>query len=278
MTASTTTPTAAAITRALTGFGRRVELLPPGGDLGGHIARALARPGLLLPQRPPVPAVTGEQPHPAPPAPADDVLAPGAVYAALLYGAAGPWTIHGSATVLAITDGRVTLRLTDTVHPRLDGHTTYATGTVILLPDGRRQVVNVLTPQPGPSAIGLGRTVRGRLDAEDVAAELATAAAELAPWQPLPDGDGPLEMSALTHLERAVAQAALGDAATAERDRLIQRLRAGHVPRTTLAAATGLDPSRITQIAKRKATAPNALDQGERACHDLATTRVSASG
>ncbi|OKI22222.1 hypothetical protein [Streptomyces sp. CB03911] len=181
-------------------------------------------------------------------------LTVGAVYSAQLHGLAGAWTVHGSAILWAVhhDDGQdhVTLQLSSHPDPRRTGHTAYAQGQVSRLPDGRRQLVSPLTPQPGPTAITLGWTVQHHRDRTDADRHCDLAEAELAAWRLPTDPAGPLGVSALTLLDRAVQRALDGRDAERERDDLVRRLRAGGVPRDVVATRAGLDPSRITQLCK----------------------------
>ncbi|MFD9064202.1 hypothetical protein ACFVZ3_22065 [Kitasatospora purpeofusca] len=180
----------------------------------------------------------------------------GGVYTATLTGLAGPWTIHGHATLWAVTDTEdgphLVLELSDAPTPgEVSGttsHRAYARGTLSRDADGRRQLVNPLTPQPGPAVIGLGFTLRARRDPADAAHHTEMAITTLADWAPLPDDGSPLGVSALTHLARTAARASELRAVERERDDLVRRLRAGDVPRSLVAAADGRDASRITQL------------------------------
>ncbi|WP_033818895.1 hypothetical protein [Kitasatospora sp. MBT63] len=178
----------------------------------------------------------------------------GAVHSAQLHGIAGPWDVHGTATIWAVhhTDGHdhVTVQLSDSPSPHRRSHTAYARGPVSVLLDGRRQLVNPLTPAPGPTSITLGWTVLHQLDPADADHHTARADADLAPWHPLDDDGAPLGVSALTHLDRAVQRAAAGRDAERERDALVRRLRAGGVQRDLIATHARLDPSRITQLCR----------------------------
>ncbi|MCX4686781.1 hypothetical protein OG401_21110 [Kitasatospora purpeofusca] len=190
-----------------------------------------------------------------------NALTIGGVYTATLTGLAGPWTIHGHATLWAAADTEdgphLVLEISDAPTPgEVSGstsHRAYARGTVSRLPDGRRQLVNPLTPQPGPAVIGLGFTLRARRDPADAAAHVERAIVTLADWTPLPDDSSPLGVNALTHLARAAARASELRDAEGERDDLVRRLRAGGVPRDLVARADGRDPSRITQLCRPSA-------------------------
>lgn len=187
----------------------------------------------------------------------NDKLGIGTTYAAELQGLALGWTLHGTATVWDITTApehtEVLLELNTHPDPqRRNHHPHYARGTVRRLPDGSRQVQNLLTPQPGPFTIGLGWTPRRQHDPAHADHHRTQAESELTPWAPLADDDSPLGESALTWLARAVVQATEGAAAAKTRDHLIRRLRAGDVPRDAIARIVGCDPSRITQIANGK--------------------------
>ena len=176
----------------------------------------------------------------------------GAVHTAEL-GIVGAWTIHGTATIWNIEESDdqtwLTVELASHPHPRwLDTHRTYARGLLHTPAEGRRQLVSILTPQPGPTRISLGWTVQLRRDPAAAPDHVERAAVELADWQPLPDGHGPLGVSALTWLDRVVQRIQDGRAAERERDALLRRLRAGGVDRPTLAARADLVPSRISQI------------------------------
>ncbi|MFE2106660.1 hypothetical protein ACFXAF_12445 [Kitasatospora sp. NPDC059463] len=185
----------------------------------------------------------------------------GGVYAATLTGLAGPWTIHGHATIWSATDTPagtlLLLEITDAPGPTMVGaaahHTTYAAGIVSRLPDGRRQLVGPITPQPGPTLIGLGWTTRTHRDPADAAHHIEMADKALADWTPLPAGGSPLDVSALPHLARAAARSAELRTVEGERDDLVRRLRAGGVARDLVAEIDGRDPSRITQLCRPSA-------------------------
>ncbi|MGA5819716.1 hypothetical protein ACPC54_17880 [Kitasatospora sp. NPDC094028] len=179
----------------------------------------------------------------------------GGVYTARIHGAAGPWTIHGTATIWAIQHHHddtttVTAQLSDQPDHRRPGHTTYATATVSVLPTGTRTLVSLITPQPGPTHVSLGYRLLAQRNPDDATHHIATAIGLLADWKPIPDDDSPLGVSALTWLARAVDRATAGRNAEAERDQLVRRLRAGGVPRDLVAQIDGRDPSRITQVCK----------------------------
>ncbi|MFF1792645.1 hypothetical protein ACFVXQ_00130 [Kitasatospora sp. NPDC058263] len=180
------------------------------------------------------------------------------MYTARLDGLAGSWAVHGHAVLWSVEpagedEHHVILQITDAPGPRRTGHSAYAEGRLTRLTDGRRQLVNPLTPQPGPTRITLGWKLQHRLDPTDAEYHVEQARAELAPWQSLPGEDAPLGVSALPHLARAAARAADGRAAEAERDALVRRLRAGGVPRDLVAEVDGRDPSRITQLCRTPA-------------------------
>ncbi|MGV9271498.1 hypothetical protein ACWDRR_43430 [Kitasatospora sp. NPDC003701] len=184
----------------------------------------------------------------------ESALTIGGVYTARLGGIAGPWTVHGHAVLWTADpvgeDHHVILQVIDAPSPRRLGHGAYADGLLTRLTHGPRQVVNPLTPMPGPTCITLGWRLQYRLDPANAEYHVERARAELAPWQPLPREDAPLGVSALPHLARAAARAAAGRDAEAERDALVRRLRAGGVPRDLVAEVDGRDPSRITQICR----------------------------
>jgi hypothetical protein len=182
----------------------------------------------------------------------------GAWHTVELHDIAGSWTIHGYATIwdtTTLADGtqQATVEISA---PGAHGHSphyTYATGHVSTLTDGRIEIVNVITPQPGPSRITLSATPDCLLNPDDAELHRARAVSVLTDWQPIPDDDSPLGVSALTALARAAQRVNDGENAVRERDALIRRLRAGNVDRSRLAAIVGTDPSRITQICKSKA-------------------------
>ncbi|MGW2544185.1 hypothetical protein ACWC5I_25730 [Kitasatospora sp. NPDC001574] len=196
----------------------------------------------------------------------------GGVYTATLTGTAGPWTVHGHATIWHAStapDGTETLvlEISDAPTPHqvsaATSHRAYATGPVTRLPDGRRHLVAPLTPQPGPAIVGLGWTLRTRRDPADADYHVEMAAKASADWAPLPDDGSPLGVAALTHATRAAARAVELRDAEGERNHLIRRLRAGDVDRDLVAQAVDLDPSRITQICRTRRTRPAAGGGGD---------------
>lgn len=175
----------------------------------------------------------------------------GGVYTAVLHGTAGPWTITGTATIWHADDNQLLVQIADHPdHRRRPAHTTYATGTLTVPADGPRQLVTLLTPQPGPSSITLGYTLQATRNPADAGHHREQAAALLAPWQPPAPGDGPLDVSALPWLERAAERVRDGRAAGGECAHLLRRLRAGGVDRNTLAAILQVDPTRISQLCR----------------------------
>ncbi|MFF2612676.1 hypothetical protein [Kitasatospora sp. NPDC058046] len=189
----------------------------------------------------------------------------GGVYTARIHGIAGPWTIHGTATIWAVQhhDGElttVTARITDRPSPHELGHATYVTGAVTVLPDSSRALVSLITPEPGPTRIGLGYRLLAQRDPADAALHLAAADHLLAEWEPVPNGDSPLCSSALPALARA-AKRVTGHAAgrrdaALERDQLVRRLADGGVPRDVLAQTIGRNPSRIGQLCRTAPAGP----------------------
>ncbi|MEV7358189.1 hypothetical protein [Kitasatospora sp. NPDC091276] len=184
-----------------------------------------------------------------------NTLTIGAWHAAELHGIAGPWAVHGYATIWDITttaDGtqHVTVEVSAPGGATDAPHYTYATGRVSILTDGRTALTDVITPQPGPTRIVLSAVPDCLLGDVDAQRHRAQAVSTLTDWQPIPDNDSSLGVSALTHLARAVQRVADGENAVRERDTLIRRLRAGQVDRSQLATIVGTDPSRITQICK----------------------------
>ncbi|MFG3050344.1 hypothetical protein ACGFZP_05220 [Kitasatospora sp. NPDC048239] len=174
----------------------------------------------------------------------------GAVHAAHLHGIAGAWTITGTATVWATDDtDTVLLQLSDSPSPHRISHATYCRGRVSRLPDGRREVVDLVVPLPGPTRISLGWHVLHQRALDDLPHHIEQAEKVLESWLPLPPGDGPLGVSALPWLARAVERTAHHPDDDDARDDLVRRLRAGGVPRDLVAATDGRSPQRITQIA-----------------------------
>ncbi|MFJ4799186.1 hypothetical protein [Kitasatospora purpeofusca] len=173
----------------------------------------------------------------------------GAVHTASLHGIAGAWTVYGSATVWETgPDGAVLLQVSDSPSPHRISHSVYCRGRVRVLPDGSREVVDLVVPQPGPTRIGLGWRVLHRRDAADAEHHVEAAERALTPWEPIPPGDGPLGESALPWLARAADATRAAAQAAADRDRLVRRLRLGQVPREQVAEADGRSPQRITQL------------------------------
>ncbi|MFE4397194.1 MULTISPECIES: hypothetical protein [Streptomycetaceae] len=187
----------------------------------------------------------------------------GGTYSARIHGIAGPWTVHGTVTIWDVQHHdngltTVTVQLSDHPDPRCPGHSTYATATVSALPDGARALVDLVTPEPGPSRIGLGYRLLAQHPAEDAALHLAAADHVLAEWEPVPADDSPLGSSALPALARAAHRATEHTTgrrdAEAERDQLIRRLDAGGVPRDVLAHTIGRNISRIGQLCRTSPT------------------------
>ncbi|GAA1406216.1 hypothetical protein GCM10009639_53790 [Kitasatospora putterlickiae] len=183
----------------------------------------------------------------------------GGVYTARMTGIAGPWTVHGHATLWDVEtapDGTAVLLLeiTDAPTPHHVGgsthHTTYAAGQVTRLPGGGRHLLRPLTPAPGPTCIALGWTLQTRRDPANAAHHTEMAGKILADWAPVPDDGSPLDVSALPHLARAAALAVQLRTVEGERDDLVRRLRAGGVARDLVAQTDGRDPSRITQLCR----------------------------
>ncbi|MFD7410635.1 hypothetical protein [Kitasatospora purpeofusca] len=173
----------------------------------------------------------------------------GAVHTAELVGIAGAWTVYGTATVWEVgPDGAVLLQVSDSPSPHRISHTVYCRGRVRVLPDGSREVVDLVVPQPGPTRIGLGWRVLHRRDPAEGEHHVEQAVSALTSWEPVPAGDGPLGESALPWLARSAAAARAGVQAAADRDRLVRRLRLGQVPREQVAEADGRSPQRITQL------------------------------
>nr|BFD90698.1 hypothetical protein KitaXyl93_20580 [Kitasatospora sp. Xyl93] len=184
----------------------------------------------------------------------------GAWHEAELHGIAGPWTIHGHATILNVTtapDGtqHTTIEVSTPGSRHTSPHYAYATGTVNTLTDGRIELTDVITPQPGPSRIVLSAQPECLLGEAVAAYHHPRAVNTLTAWQPIPDDDSPLDVSALTALARATQRAADAREAGAERDRLVLRLDAGGVPRDLIARTIGRDPSRIAQLRRRSIAA-----------------------
>ncbi|WP_224275802.1 hypothetical protein [Streptomyces sp. LS1784] len=184
----------------------------------------------------------------------------GAWHTAELHGIAGPWVIHGYATIWDLTTGPdgtqcATVEVSTPGSRDHGPHYAYATGLMSALTDDRIELMSIVTPQPGPSRIVLGAEPECLLGDADAEHHQARAVSILTEWQPLPDGDGPLGVSALSWLARAVQRADDSRAAGADRDRLVLRLDAGGVPRDLIARTIGRDPSRIAQLRRRQTAA-----------------------
>lgn len=189
----------------------------------------------------------------------------GGVYTASIQGLAGPWTVHGTATIWAIQhhDGgltTVTAKISDHPDPRRLGHATYVVGTVSALPDGTRALLGLITPEPGPTRIGLGYRLLTSRDPSEAALHLAAADHLLAGWEPIPEDGSPLPSSALPALARAAKRATDHAAgrrdAEQERDQLVRRLDAGGVPRDVIARTIGRNASRVGQLCRTVAVRP----------------------
>ncbi|MFD0405001.1 hypothetical protein [Kitasatospora sp. NPDC127116] len=177
----------------------------------------------------------------------------GAWHAAELHGIAGPWTIHGHATIWAIQHHpgdttTVTVELSAPGGTGQPGHYTYAIGSVNTLTDGRTELTHLITPQPGPSRIILSAAPECHLGNADAQHHLARSVSVLTDWQPIPTGDGPLDVSALPWLARAAQRAAEARQAGTDRNHLIRRLDAGGVARELIARTIGRHPTRIAQL------------------------------
>ncbi|MFJ6616661.1 hypothetical protein ACIQOW_03630 [Kitasatospora sp. NPDC091335] len=177
----------------------------------------------------------------------------GAWHDAELHGIAGPWTVAGHATIWDLTtnpDGTpyVLVEISTPSGLSHTPHYTYAHGCVNVFTDDRIEITQVVTPQPGPDRIVLSPEPDCLLDPADAAYHRARAVSVLTDWQPIPDDDSPLDVSALPWLARATQRAAEKRAAERERNHLVRRLDAGGVPRTDLARTIGRHPSRIAQL------------------------------
>ncbi|KJS60665.1 hypothetical protein [Streptomyces rubellomurinus] len=186
---------------------------------------------------------------------------PGAVHTAHLLGIAGPWAVVGTVTIWGVETTPagttvLTMQISDQPSPRrISGHTAYARGEVSIPTSGRRQLVSIITPKPGPTSISIGWTQLAQRAPGDAPHHLEQADKELADWLPIPDDGSPLGVSALPHLARAAARADEHQDDDHQRDALVRRLRAGGVPRADVALALGRDPSRVTQLCRSGATA-----------------------
>lgn len=184
----------------------------------------------------------------------------GAWHTAELHGIAGPWTVHGHATIWDLTtrpDGtqHTTIEVSTPGSRDHGPHYAYATGRVNTLTDGRIELTDVITPQPGPTRIVLSPEPECLLGDAEAEHHRTRAVSALTDWQPLPDGDGPLDVSALPWLARAVHRAETARQAGADRDQLVLRLDAAGVPRDLIARTIGRDPSRIAQLRRRSVAA-----------------------
>ncbi|MFI2612066.1 hypothetical protein [Kitasatospora sp. NPDC018619] len=182
----------------------------------------------------------------------------GAWHTAELHGIAGPWTVHGHATIWNVTttpDGtqHATIEVSTPGSRDHDPHYTYATGTVNTLTDGRIGLTDVITPQPGPTRVILSATPDCVLGDTDADYHRARAVSTLTDWQPIPDDDSPLDVSALPWLARAVQRAQSARDAAAERDRLVRRLDAGGVGHDLIARTIGRHRSRVAQLRRAAA-------------------------